>query len=201
MSTTTMPSNGKVQRKQLADQLDRLDAILDLMAEGLPAAVADACREGTRLAVKDAVVQILTDPELRAMLVSHLPAPVPAPATPDVPPKPKKPSIWSRLKTKFATAKSVTVAFAAKAKTAVAAKCAALTATVAAIGTAAGEALQVRRVAGIALGVGLVVALACCQMPETMSAAVAGVGAATSAVLAQIGGWLHRAARRVGLLS
>jgi hypothetical protein len=199
MSTTMTPNNGKVQRKQLADQLDRFDAILDLMAEGLPAAVADACREGTRLAVKEAAVQLLTDPELRAMLASHVPAPVPA--TPDIPPEPKKPSIWSRLKAKFAAAKSATVALAAKVKAAVAAKLAALTTAVAAIGAAAGEALPVRRVAGVALGVGFLVALACCQMPETMSATVAGIGAAAGTVFAQVGAWMHRAARRVGLLS
>ncbi|MCE9562625.1 MAG: hypothetical protein K8U57_11300 [Planctomycetes bacterium] len=33
-ATATM--NGKPQRKQLADQLDRLDSIIDALAEGLP---------------------------------------------------------------------------------------------------------------------------------------------------------------------
>src|SRR6187455_2591403 len=97
MSTTTM-TNGK-PRKQLADQLDRLDAIIDALAEGLNGAVADACREGTRLAVKDAIVEILTNPELRAMLVPQT-LPVPAPKTPDTPPEPKKPGLWTRIKAK-----------------------------------------------------------------------------------------------------
>src|SRR4051812_19026608 len=65
MSTATVTTNGRRARKQLSDQLDRLDAILDALAEGLPGAVADACREGARQAVKDAVVEILTNPELR----------------------------------------------------------------------------------------------------------------------------------------
>ena len=51
---TMTASNHKLPRKQLADQLDRLDGILDALSEGLNGAVADAAREGTRLAVKDA---------------------------------------------------------------------------------------------------------------------------------------------------
>ena len=197
MSATTA-TNGK-PRKQLADQLDRLDGIIDALAEGLNGAVADAAREGTRLAVKDAIIEIMTNPELRAMLVPH--AHVPAPKTPDAPPEPKRPGLWSRIKAKVAAAKSAAVAFATKVKAAVVAKCVALTATVAAVGVAAGEALPVRRVLGVTLGVGVLVALVCYQMPESASAVVAGVGAAVSAAFAQIGAWLHRVARRVGLLS
>ena len=37
--TTT---NGKPKRKQLSEQLDRLDGIIDVLAEGLNKAVADA---------------------------------------------------------------------------------------------------------------------------------------------------------------
>ena len=57
-----------------------------------------------------------------------------------------------------------------------------------------------RRALTVALGVGLLVALVCYQMPESVSAAVAGIGAAATAVFAQAGAWLRRAARRVGLL-
>ena len=197
--TATACTNGKPQRKQLADQLDRLDAIIDALAEGLNGAVADACREGTRLAVKDAIVEILTNPELRAMLVPH--AAAPAAKTADAPPEPKKPGLWSRLKTKVAAAKNAAVTFAVKVKTAVAAKVAAVTATVAALGAAAGETLPVRRALTVALGVGLLVALACYQMPEAASASVAGIGAAATTVFAQAGAWFRRAGRRVGLLN
>jgi hypothetical protein len=133
------------------------------------------------------------------MLVTH--AHVPAPKTPDAPPEPKKPGLWSRIKAKVAAARTAAVALAAKVKAAVAAKCAALAATVAAVGVAAGEALPVRRVLGVTLGVGVLVALVCYQMPESVSATVAGIGAAASALFTQVGAWLHRAARRIGLLS
>ena len=197
-ATATM--NGKPQRKQLADQLDRLDGIIDALAEGLNQAVADACREGTKQAVRDAIIEIVSNPELRAMLapqaVTTAPAPIPA-----IPPEPKKPGLWSRLKAKVAAARTAVVAFAVKAKAAVAAKVATVTATVVAAGTAAGEALPVRQALGVALGVGLLVGLVCYQLPESASAAVAGVGAACSAVAVQVGNWLARAARRLGLVS
>ena len=95
--TATATLNGKPQRRQLADQLDRLDGIIDALAEGLNQAVADACRDGARAAVRDAIIEIVSNPELRAMLAPQavpVPAAAPIPATP---PEPKQPGLWSRL--------------------------------------------------------------------------------------------------------
>ena len=61
-------TNSRPERKQLAGQLDRFDAILDGLSEALNEAVADASREGVRLAVKEAVVELLTNAELKAAL-------------------------------------------------------------------------------------------------------------------------------------
>src|SRR3954466_3062515 len=101
MTAATM-TNGKPQRRQLSDELDRLDGILDAIAEGLPGAVTDACREGARQAVKDAIVEIVSNPELRALIAPVQPAPVVAPAPA---PEPGKPSFWNRLKAKLAAAR------------------------------------------------------------------------------------------------
>jgi hypothetical protein len=57
--------NHKPQRKQLSDQLDRFEQILDGLSEGLNDAITDAARAGTTMAVKDAVIEILTNAELR----------------------------------------------------------------------------------------------------------------------------------------
>lgn len=65
---TATASNNRPQRKQLSDQLDRLDSILDGLSDGLNGAVAEAAREGLRLALKDAVIEIMVDPTLRAKL-------------------------------------------------------------------------------------------------------------------------------------
>ena len=96
---STVLQNGRQQphpqqRKQLSDQLDRFDQILDGLAEGLNGAMADAAREGTRLAVKDAIVEILTNPDLRAAIQGT--GPVPVTAEPAPPPAPT--SAWAKVK-------------------------------------------------------------------------------------------------------
>ena len=101
-------------RKQLSDQLDRLDAIIDVLAEGLPEAVAQACREGARQAVKDAVVEILTNPELRALFAALNKGAAPAPT--------RAPGLWSRLKAKVARAKEAVTGALARAKEALTAR-------------------------------------------------------------------------------
>src|SRR3954454_22190930 len=70
MSTTTN-SNGRI-RKSLAEQIDRLDHILDGLAEGLDQAVAAAVQEAVGVAVKEAVTavitEVLTNPDLLALI-------------------------------------------------------------------------------------------------------------------------------------
>jgi hypothetical protein len=198
MSTTT--ANGRPQRKQLSDQLDRLDSIIDTLAEGLNQAVSDACKEGTRQAVRDVLIELASNPELRAMFTSLAPAPAVAPNT-QAPPAPKGPGVWNRLKAKIAAARAAAARAAAAAKEAVIRRCAVAGEAVVALGRMTGETLPVRRVVLVGLGVGLLVGAACLVVPQTTAAVVSGVGAACTSVAVQTGQWLTRAARRVGLLS
>jgi len=200
MSATTTVTNGKPHRKQLADQLDRLDAILDAIAEGLPGAVTDACREGARAAVKDAIIEIVTNPELRALL-GTAPAPVGATPAPEPEPEPKKPGLWSRLKAKLAAARDAVTGAATKAKGAVTSRCRAARDTVATLGRAAGEALPWKRMLWVGAGVGLAVGVACLVVPQTVAAGVGAVSATATAVAVQAGNWLTRAGRRFGLVN
>jgi hypothetical protein len=68
---TTMESNGRL-RKSLADQIDRLDSILDGLASALNESVASAVKEAVGLAVREAVQavlsQVLANPALLGML-------------------------------------------------------------------------------------------------------------------------------------
>lgn len=68
---TPMTNNGRV-RKTLASQLDRLDQILDCLSDGLNEAVATAVQEAVALAVQQAVraalSEVLTNPEVLALL-------------------------------------------------------------------------------------------------------------------------------------
>jgi hypothetical protein len=78
MTTTTKTTNGRT-RKSLAEQIDRLDAILDGLADALNEAVADAVKDAVTAAVQEAVhaavVEVLTNAELRKRLgVTQVPA-------------------------------------------------------------------------------------------------------------------------------
>lgn len=201
MSVTTT-TNGK-PRKQLADQLDRLDGIIDALAEGLNGAVADAAREGTRLAVKDAIVEIMTNPDLRALLAPSVAPPPPTPADPPAaaPPTPPKPVLWARIKARISAARTAVAGTVARAKEAVVRRFVIAGDAVVALGRATGETLPLRRVVLVGLGVGLLVGTACLVLPQTTAAVVGGIGAAGTAVSVQVGNWLTRAARRVGLMS
>lgn len=196
MSATTTVTNGK-PRKQLSDQLDRLDSILDAIAEGLPGAVTDACREGARAAVKDAIIEIVTNPELRALLGPAQPAPVPVP---EAAPEPKKPGLWSRLKAKLAAARDAVTGATKKAKEAVAARCQAARETVGALGQAAGEALPWKRMLWVSAAVGLTVGVMCLVVPHAVAASVGAVSASATTVAVQTGNWLKKAAARLGLI-
>jgi hypothetical protein len=81
--TTTASTNGNA-RKSLAEQIDRLDSMLDGLAENLNEAVAAAVKEAVGLAVREAIEGIMTEvlshPELVARLLGNV-----APANAAVP--------------------------------------------------------------------------------------------------------------------
>jgi hypothetical protein len=187
MNTTTI-SNAKPPRKQLSDQLDRLDSILDGLGDGLNGAVADASREGTRLAVKDAIVEMMTDPTLRSKLHQA--------TTPETPAEPvhanNKPGFWQRMKTYTGKAVESVRCTASNAMTAVKNK-------VKALSRKAAETVQSIRDLGTlkttALVVALTVAVISFMAPHVASAAVAGISSAVAVVAVRIGVWLGRTRR------
>jgi hypothetical protein len=125
---TTMSAtltNGR-PRKQLSDQLERLDeqlqrhdAILDALAEGLNGAVADATKEGTKEAVTAAVIELLTNVDLRAALHRA-----------SAPEGEAKPSAWVQLKAKVRQAAQKVHALATSVAAAVVARVAHMATTV-----------------------------------------------------------------------
>jgi hypothetical protein len=144
------------QRKQLSDQLDRFDEILDGLAEGLNGAMADAAREGTRLAVKDAIVEILTNPGLRAAIqgigsvpVTSEPTPTPAPT-----------SAWTKVKDLLRRARAALAGAVRAARSFVVRKVSSAAAVAVGAGKVTVAAWRVKKavlvtaVAGVAVGVG-----------------------------------------------
>src|SRR5262245_51802543 len=92
--------NGRPQRKTLANQLDRLDTILDGFADALNEAVADAVKQAVTVAVQEALQvatqQLMTNPELLRALAAQ------TTSTPTHQPEPqpelvKKPSMLRKL--------------------------------------------------------------------------------------------------------
>src|SRR5688572_29651921 len=82
MTMTIATMNGRT-RKSLAEQIDRLDSILDGLAENLNDAVATAAINGIKdvvaLAIQEgvgsALIEVLSNPELRKRLAPENTAP------------------------------------------------------------------------------------------------------------------------------
>ncbi len=177
----TATLNGRPPRKQLGDQLDRLDSILDVLADALPAAVADACKEGAKQAMKEVVLELLTNPDVRAMLAGSVSAPPTTPTVPTV----TKPNWWQVLKAKLTQWKDAALDRATAAVQAVTLTARMLTAV-----------LPLKRIALVTLGVGLAVGLTALLVyrfcPPALAAAVSGVGAAVTAAFGQAAGTLRK---------
>jgi hypothetical protein len=59
VSSKAVTRNGTPQRKQLSDQLDRLDGIIDCLADGLSEGVRDAVKEGTATAIQQILLEVV----------------------------------------------------------------------------------------------------------------------------------------------
>jgi len=187
MALATM-TNGRMGKKQLSDQLDRFDSILDGLSEALNDSVAAAAREGVRGAVKEAVIEMLTDPDLRATLHQST---APAQAAP--------PTFWQRLKSTVRRG-ATQVGLATGAMTAsVTAGVRSIRATVNGTRTGASLIWQLRKVIMLGMGIGVAVATFSYLTSHGLAAAISGAGAAATAVAVQVGFWVRKAVRRLAL--
>lgn len=202
MSTATM--NGKPQRKQLSQQLDRMDGIIDCLADALPEAVADACRDGAKAAVQQAVTDLFAHPEFLARFaelaarsaptvtpVAPVALAVPA-AAPHTPPANARPSSWERMKAKLREWKAAVTGGVRTATDAITSGVRTAAGTVAATARTLSNTLPVRRILTVAVGVGLFAAAVCYLCPHWVSAVIGGAGAACTAAAVQVGSWLRR---------
>ena len=103
MSTTKVNADGQ-ERKTLASHLDRLDQILDTLGEGLNEAVAQAVQQAVELAVRagvhqgvrSALAEVLSSPEVLAVLRAAAAPAAGAQPAPAVPPRPGRLWGWAR---------------------------------------------------------------------------------------------------------
>jgi hypothetical protein len=186
MSTGTV-ANSSPRRKQLSDQLDRFDRILDGLSEALAAAVADAAREGTRLAVKEAIIEIATDPALRVLAhQATASGPAASPAT-----HAKSPGLWARL-----TARAAQAAHAAGQTTCKAA--CRMACAVRGIVTRAVQSVRLlgqwsglKRAAKIGIGTVTALAITAATAPRAVETTLAAVKGAVVATARRVGLWTH----------
>jgi hypothetical protein len=190
MSTASI-TNSNPPRKQLSDQIDRLDGILDGLSEALNGAVADAAREGTRQAVKDAVIEIMTDPTLRARLHQ---ATAPEPASEPALTAPK-PGFWARLKACTVQAAKSVGQMACNTVRSVGRGAKALAANVAEAVRAVGQFGSLKRLAVVGIGGGIAFAAAAVLAPHAVTAALSAVSGAVAAAAVTVGFWTRRAVR------
>jgi hypothetical protein len=189
--TTASISNDRPQRKQLSDEIDRLDQILDGLSEGINGAVADAAREGVREAVKGAIIELLTDATLRARLHEAT-----APERPAAPAETaSKPGWWARLKMRATR----TIAGVGQAAANVLAGASRGVQAISEAATSKVRDVQVlgslKKLVVIGVVVGAVVGVASMVAPHVVAATVSGVTGAVAAAAIQFGVWAQRAVR------
>ena len=188
MATATTPAK---PRKQLADQLDRLDGIIDLLADGLPEAVADATRQ--------ALTELLADPDVIARLRAALtPGVQEAPAVPTS--AATRPGSFARLKSAVvnAVARAVRLAKAGFATAARRVKAVAVAASFrirAAVLRNFRVEVPVVRTAAAALAAGVLAATVGYAAPPEVAAALCGFGAAAVTAVVLLGARVRRSLR------
>ena len=88
----TATLNGR-PRKQLSEQIDRLDRILDTLADGFQEIVAQAAEDGAKIGATTVLQELLSHPTLQT-LIAHATLPPPTPREP-----PRTPRVVERLRT------------------------------------------------------------------------------------------------------
>jgi hypothetical protein len=194
----TATLNGKPQRKQLSDQLDRLDGIIDALADALPDAVRDAVKEGTEAALKQVLLDLLTDPTIMNRIQQA--------ATVSPPPVPSRTgSFLTRCRDKATALASRVMATARDTANQVrsgvveSGKHVRRTITTATVKTRSFLAMldfawQLKKAVVIGLGIAVAVATLA-SVSHSAAAILAGAGAGTTAIAVQVGLWARRSLR------
>ena len=199
--TTTASRNGTPQRKQLSDQLDRLDGIIDCLADGLADAVRDAVTAGTATAVQQILLDMVNNPQTRLLLRQTLAAEPakaaeapasPVPASEATVPPTRTASFLARCKRSVVTAARTVASLPAK----LLARVKALVRKARGLTRQLNVAWQLKKAAVLGLGVGAAVAaVSLCSHP--LASVLSGIGAAATAFAVQLGLWCRNTARQL----
>ena len=203
--------NDRVQRKNLSDQLDRLDSILDALSDGLNQAVASTVEETVGKAVAVAIKEVLSNTELLRMLRSQNEAP-PVPKTD----RPRRLSLkeilaaaWDKSRTALSRWTDGATSVLGRARAWVATKLWNAAGTVrlqanavragcglawTTLGTLVPFAWKCRNQVALACGVGTALAIGCWWAGPTVAATVSGLAGFAGSLFASVLKALRRAA-------
>jgi hypothetical protein len=193
----TATRNGSPQRKQLSDQLDRLDGIIDTLADGLSEAVSDAVKKGTANALQQILLDAVSNPATRELLrqtfapVATNSASVETASVTDASPT-RKASFLARCKGIVVNAARKVAAWPRKlvaGSKKLARKAKVLTRRL-------NVAWQLKKAAVVGLGIGAVVT-AVSLWSHPLASMLSGIGAAATAFAVQIGLWCRNTARQL----
>ena len=193
MSMATL--NGRPQRKQLCDQLDRLDGIIDTLADGLSDAVRDAVKEGTATAIQQILHDALTNPATRELLRQTLgaePKTAETAAAAATVATTRKASFLARCKGAVVTAARTVAAIPGK----LFARAKTLARKVKGLTRRLNIAWQLKKAAVLGLGIGVAVA-AVSLWSHPLASVLSGIGAAATAFAVQLGLWCRTTARQL----
>ena len=193
--TMTM-RNGTPQRKQLSDQLDRLDGIIDCLADGLTEAVRDAVKVGTATALQQVLLEIVNNPTTRELLRKTL-APEAAPTATaetatasDVPVR--KASFLARCKNAAVSVVRKVAAVPGK----LFARVKGLARKAKGLARRLNIAWQLKKAIVVGLGIGVAVATLS-LMSHPLASILSGIGAAATAFTVQVVLWCRNTARQL----
>jgi hypothetical protein len=195
----TATRNGTPQRKQLSDQLDRLDGIIDCLADGLSDAVRDAVKEGTATAIQQILLEVVNNPTTRELLRQTLavepakPAEATTAPTADAAvPVTRKASFLARCKRSVVKVIRKVASLPGR----LFARVKSLVRKAKGLTRQWNIAWQLKKAAVLGLGIGAAVA-AVSLWSHPLASVLSGIGAAATAFAVQIGLWCRTTARQL----
>jgi hypothetical protein len=195
--TITASRNGTPQRKQLSDQLDRLDGIIDALADGLTEAVTEAVKAGTATALQQILLDVVHNPTTRSLLRQAIapeasPAPPVATAPETEAPLTRKASFLARCRQAVGSVARKVAAIPGK----VVAGVKGLARKTRGMARRLNIAWQLKKAAVVGLGIGVAVATVA-MLSHPLASVLSGVGAAATAFAVQLGLWCRSTARQL----
>ena len=196
MSITMNPTaNGRIPRKNLSDQLDRLDRILDGLDGALAGAITEAVKDAVSTSVAEAVrvtlIEIVTNPDVIALFRGGIPA-APQATSESNPKVPSRVTLVDRIRQGISTAWKWSLTKVKAVGQAITSRARNIRAGVVGGVRKINMIWRLKRPLLIALGVGSVMGTVAYASSPWMAAVLSGIAATGATLGAQLALWTRR---------